>query len=107
KPEGGDLKNEIEDLKTETAAVRELLRKMEEQQKTLLEQLGPLRAFTIPPAVMNPASTPVQPASVSEAKTNSGRYKDGIVIWQTPDDVEGPFLLKFNNNAQVRYLNSL
>ena len=107
KPEREDLQNEIEDLKAENAAVRELLRKMEEQQKTLLEQVGPLRAFTIPPAVMNPASPPVQPASVSEAKTNSGRYKDGIVIWQTPDDVEVPFLLKLNNNTQVRYLNSL
>jgi hypothetical protein len=49
----------------------------------------------------------VQPASASEQQTNSGRYKDGIIIWQTPDDVEVPFLLRLNNNTQVRYLNSL
>ena len=69
--------------------------------------VDPLPAVTIPPAMMTPASTPVQPAPASEPKTNSGRYKDGIVIWQTPDDVEVPFLLRLNNNTQVRYLNSL
>jgi hypothetical protein len=34
------------------------------------------------------------------------RYQDGIVIWQTPDDVNVPFLMKFNLNTQVRYLNT-
>src|SRR5215472_629125 len=34
-----DLKAEVETLKAENADVRELLRKMEEQQKTLLEQV--------------------------------------------------------------------
>src|SRR5215467_1145544 len=48
-----------------------------------------------------------QPASSSAQQTNSGRYKDGIVIWQTPDDAEVPFLLKLNNNTQIRYLNTL
>ena len=72
KPDQDDLKDDIEAVKAENAAVRELLRKMEEQQKT-----------------------------------NSGRYKDGIIIWQTPDDVEVPFLLRLNNNTQIRYLNSL
>ena len=44
--EGGkpkDLQSEIEALKTENAAVRELLRKMEEQQKILLEQVDRLQ----------------------------------------------------------------
>ena len=102
--------------------MREELRKMEEQQKTLLEQVLRLQRQLdggtatdgsiagkpmVLPAVTNPANASVQPASVSEPQTNSGRYKDGIVIWQTPDDVEVPFLLKFNNNTQIRYLNSL
>jgi hypothetical protein len=34
------------------------------------------------------------------------RYQDGIVIWQTPDDADVPFLMKFNLNTQVRYLNT-
>jgi hypothetical protein len=34
------------------------------------------------------------------------RYQDGIVIWQTPDDATVPFLMKFNVNTQVRYLNT-
>ena len=43
KPKRDDLKDEIEAVKSESAAVRELLRKMEEQQKTLLEQVDRLQ----------------------------------------------------------------
>jgi hypothetical protein len=43
KPKGDDLKDEIDAVKAENAAVRELLRKMEEQQKTLLEQVDACR----------------------------------------------------------------
>ena len=42
-PKRNDLKDEIEAVKAENAAVRELLRKMEEQQKTLLEQVDRLQ----------------------------------------------------------------
>jgi hypothetical protein len=113
-----DLKDEIEAVKAENAAVRELLRRMEEQQKTLLEQVDRLQrrldggtatdaALNDPPAVTDSASTSVQAPSVSAQETNDERYKDGIVIWQTPDDVRVPFLLRLNNNTQVRYLNTL
>jgi hypothetical protein len=124
KPAQDGLNDEIEAVKGENAAVRELLRKMEEQQKALLEQVDRLQrqvaggtATDVPissePIVLPttgvtiPAGTPVQPASVPAPQTLSGRYQDGIVIWQTADDVQVPFLLKFNNNTQVRYLNSL
>jgi hypothetical protein len=43
KPKKDDLKDEIDAVKAENAAVRELLRKMEEQQKTLLEQVERLQ----------------------------------------------------------------
>src|SRR5687767_13009520 len=43
KPKSKDLKDEIEAVKAENAVVRELLRKMEEQQKTLLEQVDRLQ----------------------------------------------------------------
>ena len=43
RPGPNDLKSEVETLKTENAAVRELLRKMEEQQKALLGQVDRLQ----------------------------------------------------------------
>ena len=42
-PKRKDLQSEVEAMKAENAAVRELLRKMEEQQKTLLEQVDRLQ----------------------------------------------------------------
>ena len=42
-PKSKDLESEIEAMKAENAAFRELLRKMEEQQKTLLEQVDRLQ----------------------------------------------------------------
>ena len=40
-------------------------------------------------------------------QTSNDRYRDGIVIWETPADADVPFLLKFNVNTQIRYLNTL
>jgi len=107
KPERDDLNDEIEAVKAESAAVRELLRKMQEQQKTLLERIDRLPALTNTPAQTDPAGTSEQSASIAEALKKSGRYNEGIIICQTADDVDVPFLLKLNNNTQVRYLNSL
>jgi hypothetical protein len=45
-------------------------------------------------------------ASVAAPQTNNDRYRDGIVIWETPADAHVPFLLKFNINTQLRYLNT-
>src|SRR5262249_15185950 len=44
-------------------------------------------------------------AATSQTPTNE-RYKDGMVIWETPADAQVPFLLKFNINTQLRYLNT-
>ena len=140
KPKRDDLKDEIDAVKAENAAVRELLRKMEEQQKTLLEQVDRLQqrldggtatdvsvpgqpkvppttadasvlaanaALKTPPPVTNPASSSVPPAAVAAPQTNDDRYRQGIIIWQTPDDAKVPFLLNFNINTQLRYLNTL
>jgi hypothetical protein len=84
---------------------------------TTADALVPAANATLktPQAVTNSASTSAQPASVSakqrnddrSKQTNDDRYRDGIVIWQTPDDAKVPFLLKFNNNTQLRYLNTL
>ena len=140
-PKPADLQREIEAVKTENAAFRELLRKMEEQQKLLLEQVDRLqrRLFgdattdvatasqpTVPPttadasvpaataAVITPqpvtdsASTPVQPAiCLAAPQDNDERYRDGMVIWEAPEGAKVPFLLRFNVNTQLRYLNTM
>jgi hypothetical protein len=130
--------SEIDEVKTENAEIRELLRRMEEQQKVLLEQVDRLQRerdsgavtnvpaigqalvpSTVPEGVAQPANaapntppavavsgvTPSQ-ASAGTPQTSTDRYRDGIVIWETPADAKVPFLLKFNINTQIRYLNT-
>ena len=108
------LKSEVDTLKAENAVVRELLRKMEEQQKALLEQVDRLQrrldgvasdANAIVPAT-NAGNASAQQASV-EQQEKGDRYQDGIVIWQNPEDAKVPLLLKLNDDTQVRYLNTL
>jgi hypothetical protein len=138
-PKPKDLQSEVETMKAENAAVRELLRKMEEQQKTLLEQVDrlqrrldegkpadvssvdqpigpPATARAVPAANVesttsqaetDSANSSAQPASVTVPQPNDERYRDGIIIWQTGKDAKVPFLLRFNNNTQLRYLNTL
>jgi hypothetical protein len=128
-----DLKSEVEALKAENTTVRELLRKMEEQQRTLLEQVDRLQrrldatttgvqpgaqvavADAAVPlndssgAASKPTSTANDAASPSPAvpQQKEDRYKDGILIYQNSDDAKVPFMLRFNVNTQVRYLNTL
>jgi hypothetical protein len=59
-----------------------------------------------PAQTPDPPPDPAPPASPAPAKPPEERYQDGIVIWKTSDDVKVPFLLKFNVNTQVRYLNT-
>jgi len=132
--EDGNLAGEVTALKTENIALREQLNRVEEQQKMLLEVVNDLKQRLGSPttpiagdpssssqqnfAVKQELATPVsdipvpvargaQPQSVSAPETNDNRYRDGIVIWQTPDSATVPFLLKFNDNTQLRYLNTL
>jgi len=124
----GDLENEVAAIKAENAAVREQLRKMEEQQKALLELVDGLRRKldgipepprTAPePGQVQPAESPIPstaadtsapstPVSVPAKSPDDDRYQDGIVLWQNSEDTKVPFLLRFNVNTQVRYLNTL
>ena len=117
---------ELTNLKAENAAIRDLLRKMEEQQKVLLGQVDRLQrrldgsttaavpASVTDTAAVEPASSaepPLQPANAGkpppQEEEKEDRYKDGIIIWQNSDDAKVPFLLKFTNTTQVRYLNTL
>ena len=45
-------------------------------------------------------------ASAASAQTDDERYRDGMVIWETRPGAKVPFLLKFNINSQIRYLNT-
>jgi hypothetical protein len=58
-----------------------------------------------PAASQTPAGTSTQSAS-GASQPNDDRYRDGMVIWETPPDAKTPFLLKFNINTQLRYLNT-
>ena len=75
--------------------------------------LTSVTSFTTPASAQPPvgrpdsaAATSVQSAPGSAPQANSDRYRDGIVIWETPADATVPFLLKFNINTQLRYLNT-
>jgi hypothetical protein len=124
-----DLENDVAAMKADNAAVREQLRKMEENQKALLELVERLQQRLDGGAIANAGSAqPPGPAQVADAaapstkaadasasappvpvqqpQTDDDRYKDGIIIWQTSKDAKVPFLLRFNNNTQLRYLNT-
>src|SRR6267142_3600342 len=128
----GDLESDVAAVKAENAAVREQLRKMEEQQKALLELVERLQqrldgsAIAEAPRTAQPpgpaqiaeasapstaapeASVPSPSVSPAQAKsTDDDHYQDGIVIWKNPEDAKVPFLLKFNVNTQIRYLNTV
>jgi hypothetical protein len=110
------LENEVQALREENAAVRELVRKMEEQQKALLDQVDRLqrRLESVTTAVEDRASAGLRASRLHQRKQRTvepqkkdDHYQDGIVIWQNPEDARVPFLLRFNNNTQLRYLNTL
>jgi hypothetical protein len=119
----GTLESQVERVSAENAALREQLRKIEEQQKELLELIrlsqptnstppdgassGSAGAeAALPPAVAAPAAPPQ--ASVAARQTNGlGRFMDGIIIAQSSEDASVPFLLKFNDDTQLRYLNTV
>ena len=61
------------------------------------------------PGSVMPNATPgvsVQPAASTPAQSTNDRYRDGMIIWEAPADARVPFLLKFNINTQLRYLNT-
>ena len=59
----------------------------------------------VPPAAPPPAPAPAAAPAPPPAKPPD-RYRDGIVIYETGPDEQIPFLLKFNVNTQIRYLNT-
>jgi hypothetical protein len=132
--EAGNLASEVTALKTENIALREQLNRVEEQQKMLLEVVNDLKQRLGSPAipiagdytsslqqnfaatrelatavtdVSVPRTATEQPQSASALQAIENRYRDGIVIWETPENAEVPFMLRFQGTTQVRYINSL
>jgi len=60
-----------------------------------------------PDGTIDSASAAGPPAPAAAPQENTDRYRDGMVIWETGEDAQVPFLLKFNINSQIRYLNTL
>ena len=73
-----------------------------EQQPATPSEATPAEAA--PPAT--PTAASAIPAEQTERRPIVERYQDGIVIWETPADAQVPFMLRFNLNTQVRYLNT-
>jgi hypothetical protein len=129
-----DLESQIAAMKAENAAFRELLTKMQEQQKALLEMVDRLQRKIDGSAVSNssgadqlasssgaadnaiPSATATDAAQNDTADATPGaepqstdtedRYRDGILIWETKEDSSIPFSLRFTNITQFRYLNT-
>ena len=76
---------------------------------TVAVALTSLISFAAPAAAQPPATEPdgaPQAATAATPPANNERYRDGMVIWETAPDAQVPFLLKFNINTQLRYLNT-
>ena len=126
-PQPSSVEDQIERVRKENEALREQIRKIEEQQKALQESIkqaqpadatkgeappsgsGSGSASTetaVSPASPEAVAAPVPPPQAA-TPAKDDRFRDGMIIWQTAADAEVPFLLKFNDDTQLRYLNSL
>jgi hypothetical protein len=113
------------ELEQQITAVREQLRTIQNQQQTLTQTLDRLQQqLDGQPSLAAPALAPLPPTAAepsapgttgtADAKESDrfkarellDHYQDGIVVWQTSNDAKVPFLLKFNVNTQIRYLNT-
>ena len=138
------LESEVTEVRAENSAIWEQLRKLEEEQQTLLRlvdqlqrrldggsassapesspvpQTGPTASVISTPVQTTSSQTPASnasntPPALTQSASTSGqqgsflgdRYRDGILIWEAPEDAKVPFMLNFNINSQIRYLNTL
>src|SRR5688572_33090509 len=98
-PKPKDVESEIATVKAENAAVREQLRRMEEQQKAMLELIEGLQrrldggtatdvsnvAQPIgPPATADASAPATDPALTPSQPASPDRYQDGIILSKTP-----------------------
>jgi len=53
-----------------------------------------------------PHLAPPDSAGATASQNLNERFRDGMVIWETGPGAKVPFLLKFNINTQIRFLNT-
>jgi hypothetical protein len=75
--------------------------------ETASSQAPAANALNTQSAVPQSASISGRLKSFLAPQGDGGLYSDGIVIAESSEDAAVPFLLKFNINTQVRYLNTL
>ena len=127
-PSAAELQREIDSVKTENAVFRDLLRKMEEQQKLLLEQVDRLQrrlfgepttevAIASPPAVpptaagapalfATAAPTPAPPVTAPPVTDSAAAAVQEISVAATPDDEryrDGMVLWEAREGAKVPF----
>src|SRR5262245_33750472 len=118
-PKPNEVQEELSALKAENAAVRELLKKMEQQQKSLMDQVDRLQRrldgaasgetqttaqasaqapdATLPLTTGSDAAptssdhTPAEPTPTAQEESKAGVYNDGFILFQTGDDAKIPF----------------
>ena len=122
------LESEVMEMRAENGAIREQLRKLEEQQRTILQLMDELQRKLDgrPPAIaqQSPPAPQPQPVPAAQAtlppkpaapatKPSADRniaadnpYQDSIVLVKTPEDARIPILLRFWDITQLRYTNS-
>ena len=127
----GSVESEVAGIKAENAALREQLRRVEEQQKTLLElvnqlqqRLGPTTTTMAAEAPPVPKQDPPAATQVLEQSSSSkaplptsdqtadqpGRTYDenaqGILLAKSSDSAKIPFRLNLWDTTQVRFTNT-
>jgi len=122
------LESEVTERRAEYGVIQEQLRKLEEQQKTILQLMDELQrrldrrpaaiaqqsspapqSEPTPPAQAAALPKPAAPATQPGAERNiaaEDAYEDGIVLVKTPENARIPILLEFWDVTQVRYTNS-
>ena len=122
------LESEVTEMRAENVAMREQLRRLEEQQRTILQLMDELQrkldgrpaaiAQQSPPAPQpqpapvaqaTPPPKPAAPATQPSADRNIAAetpYEDSIVLVKTPENARIPVLLRFWDISQLRYTNS-
>ena len=122
------LESEVMEMRAENGAIREQLRKLEEQQRTMLQLMDelqrrldgrsaaiaqqsppapqpepvPAAQATVPPKPAAPATQPAADRNIAAEDP----YEDSIVLVKTPEDAKVPILLRFWDISQLRYTNS-
>ena len=107
---GGAVEDRLRKLEERQAAQEQELKQKDARIRELEGEVArakdPLDQRPVVAVEAGSAKVAVAAPPPSIAQDIVHRYEDGIVIAQTPADAKIPFLLKFNLDTQIRYLNT-